>query len=117
MSGLERKLKRKDEKQRAKYLQDVKSEAVKIADRAVDKAYQRAFNEASWEALAKVLAVAAEIVYNDWKALSKKETRLQVFVELMNKKLQSVDNPTEKQLEVERLLAEQCGIQIERVSK
>ena len=114
MGSSGRKLKRKEEKSRAKYLQDVKSEANKIADRAVGRYVERVYTEAAEDALAKVLAVAAEVVYNDWKALSKKETRLKVFVDLMNEKLQFVDNPTEKQLEVERLLAEQCGIQFGR---
>lgn len=115
--SLGRKLKRKEEKERAKYLQDIKSEATKIADRAVDRAYQRAYDEASEVALAKVLSVAAEIVYNDWKALSRKETRLQVFVDLMVEKLQLIENPTEKQLEVEFLLAEKCGVKFGRVGK
>lgn len=115
MGSLERKLRRKDDKEKAKYISDVKSEAKNIAEKVVDKAMARATDEATEVALAKVLAVSAEIVYNDWSKLQKKETRLKVFVELMNEKLQQIQNPSKEQLEVERLLDEQCGIKIGRL--
>lgn len=121
MSSLERKLRRKTELEQAKYLKDVKSEAKKISEKVVDKAMARAheaaYNEAVETATAKVMAVTAEILWNHWSELSRKGTRLQVFVKLMEEKLQMVDNPTEAQLEVERLLAEQCGIEFGRVEK
>ena len=117
MGSLERKLQRKDEKARAKYLQDIKSEATKIASRAIDRTYQDAYEEASEVAMAKVLAVAAEIIHNDWGKLSRKDTRLKVFVNLMSEKLQQVDNPSDQQIEVERLLAEQCGVKFGRIGK
>lgn len=124
--SLARKLARKQEHEKAKYISDIKSEAKQIARQAVDKAsqrayeegyndaYKKAFDEASEVALAKVLAVSAEIVYNDFGKLQKKESRLQVFVELMSQKLQHVENPTEQQLEVERLLEERCGVKFGR---
>lgn len=118
MGSLERKLRRKDDKERAKYISDLKSEAKKIADQVVDKAMARAYDEATEAATAAatamVMAVAAEIIWNDWSKLQKKDTRLQVFVKLMEERLQVVNNPTEAQLEVEKLLAERCGIKFER---
>ncbi len=114
MGSLERKLRRKDDKEKAKYINDVKSEAKKIADKVVDKAMERATKEVSEEALAKVLAVSAEIIWNHWSELARKDTRLQTYVNLMNEKLQKVENPTEEQIEVEKLLAERCGIEFKR---
>ena len=64
--------------------------------------------------MAKILAVSAEIIYNDWSKLQKKDTRLKEYVALMNEKLQQVNEPSEKQLEIEKMLYEQCGIKFER---
>lgn len=122
MSSLERKMRRKTELEQAKYLKDVKSEAKKISEKVVDKAMARAheaaYNEAIVTATAKVMAVTAEILWNHWSELSRKGTRLQVFVKLMEEKLATVEvNPTGAQLEVEKLLAERCGIEFGRVEK
>ena len=65
-------------------------------------------------ATAMVMAVTAEIIWNDWSKLQKKDTRLQTYVNLMEEKLKLVNNPTKEQLEVEKLLAERCGIEIGR---
>lgn len=114
MGSLERKLRRKDDKEKAKYISDVKSEAKNIAEKVVDKAILRAYDEAVEVATAKVMAVTAEIIWNHWSELARKDTRLQTFVKLMEEKLQKVENPTEEQIEVEKLLAERCGIKFGR---
>lgn len=114
MGSLERKLRRKDDKEKEKYISDLKSEAKKIADKVVDKAMARASKEAMETATAMVMAVTAEIIWNDWSKLQKKETRLQTYVKLMEEKLQLVNNPTKAQMEVEKLLLERCGMEIRR---
>lgn len=113
-----RKLLRKQGQEKEKYYKDVKGEAKKIAEMALDKAVNMAtdvaYEKAANEAIAKVLAVSSEIIYNDWGKLQKKESRLKVYVELMSEKLQKVNEPSEKQLEIERMLDEQCGVKIGR---
>lgn len=120
--SLERKLKRKSEVEQKKYIADVKGEAKKIAGMALDKATTAAYNEgyqdalqyAANEAFAKVAAVTAEILYNHWRDLTKKDTRLATYWNLLLKKAEQVNEPTEEQAEVERILYEQCGIKFER---
>jgi hypothetical protein len=113
-----RKLSRKQGQEKQKYYDDVKSEAKKIAANALGKAVSQAesvaYERAANEAMAKILAVSAEIIYNDWSKLQKKDTRLKEYVALMNEKLQQVNEPSEKQLEIEKMLYEQCGIKFER---
>lgn len=114
MSSVCRKFLRKQGLEKEKYYKDVKSEATKIASKALDRVTNAAYEEAANDAIAKVMAVTAEIIYNDFGKLKNKDTRLSVYVELLTKKLQLVEQPTEKQLEVEKLLYEQCGVKIGR---
>lgn len=121
MGSLERKLRRMEEKQKQKYLNDVKEEAQRVAHIAILKAGERGYDEGYKDAVenstTKVLAVACEVVYNHWRELTKKDTRLSVFVELMRKKLEQIDEPTESQKEVEKLLEEQCNMKVVRIEQ
>lgn len=92
----------------------VEEKAKEIAGRAINKAVQEAEKRGVETGMARVMAVTAEIVYNDFGKLRNKETRLKVYADLMAKKLPLIANPTEEQLRVEKLLYEQTGIKFLR---
>lgn len=114
MGSLERKIRRMNDKQKQKYVEDVKAEAKKVANLAVlkgmDRAYDEGFKDATERLTIKIVAVASEIVYNHWRELNKKDTRLEVFVDLMREKLEKVDVSPEFQQEVANLFEDKGNI-------
>lgn len=56
------------------------------------------------ETIIKTVAVAAEVVYNDWGKLKKKENRLSVFVDLFIEGLLKIEEPSERRQKVEKEL-------------
>lgn len=71
--------------------------------------------EVTNEAYAYFLAVACNILLNDFGKLNRKDTRLKVFYEKMQGYLEKIEDPDEKQIEAERELSRQVGgIEIKR---
>ena len=66
------------------------------------------------DAMYKTFTCAAAIVWNDFGALNKKETRMKKFYELYKQYLETCDVPTAKMIEAERELFKQTGLQILR---
>ena len=56
------------------------------------------------ETIIKTVAVAAEVVYNDWGKMKKKENRLSVFVNLFIEGLLKIEEPSELRQKVEKEL-------------
>ena len=106
-----RKLKRGSNAQYNKDVIDLATEATK---RSLTKVREQAYIDASNDAIARVTAVACEVIYNDYGKLNKKDTRLKKFVTLLYSKLKNIECPSDEQLEVERLLYKECGISIKR---
>ena len=71
--------------------------------------------EVTNEAYAHFLAVACNILMNDYGKLKNKKTRLKVFYEKLNEYSEEIDKPSEKQLAAEAELEKQVdGIIIQR---
>lgn len=65
--------------------------------------------EATNDAYGHLIALACNILVNDFGKLNKKSTRLKTFYELLEEKYVEVENPSEQQLEAERELNRQLG--------
>ena len=88
--------------------------AVKATQKSLTKVRDKAYEDATNDAFTKLLAVATEIVYNDYGKLRDKDTRIKTFVRLLLSKAGKFENPSDEQKKVEQLLFEQCGIMIKR---
>lgn len=106
-----RKLKRGWSAENNRQVLDMATEATK---RSLTKVREQAYGEAANDSFARVLAVATEIVYNDYGKLRDKNTRIKTFVRLLISKTGRFDNPSEAQKEIEQLLYKECGIMIRR---
>lgn len=106
-----RKLKRGWSTENNKQVMDIAYRSTKMS---LDKVRDKAYHDGSCDATAKVMAVACEIVYNEYGRLKNKDTRLKTFVTMLYDRLKNIDNPSDAQKEVERLLYKQCGIMIKR---
>lgn len=61
------------------------------------------------------LAIASNILMNDYGKMKSKDTRLKVFYDKLQEYSGEIENPSEQQLEAEKALAEQVdGIEIKR---
>ncbi len=56
------------------------------------------------ETIIKTVAVAAEVVYNDWGKMKKKEDRLSVFMDLFIEGLLKIEESSELRQKVEKEL-------------
>ena len=56
------------------------------------------------ETIIRVVAVAAEVVHNDWGKMKSKEQRVSVFVNLLIEGLLKIDEPSTLRLAVEQQL-------------
>ena len=63
--------------------------------------------EVTNEAYAHFLAIACNILMNDFGKLRSKDTRLKVFYEKLNEYAEEIENPSEKQLAAETELTRQ----------
>lgn len=106
-----RKLKRGWSAENNKQVMDIATKATK---KSLEKVRDKAYVDASNDAIAKVTAVACEIVYNDYGKLRDKDKRLKTFVTLLYGKLKNIEKPSAEQQKVEQMLYEQCGIMIKR---
>ena len=106
-----RKLKRGWSAENNKQVIDIATKATK---KSLAKVRDQAYIDASNYAVAKVTAVACEVIYNDYGKLRDKEKRLKTFVTLLYGKLKNIENPSAEQQEIERMLYKQCGIMIKR---
>lgn len=91
----------------------------RLNDEVVPKLYEQARKEVAaqttTEAYAHFLAVACNILMNDFGKLRNKDTRLKVFYEKLNEYSEEVENPSQKQLDAEAELARQVyGIKLQR---
>lgn len=66
------------------------------------------------DAMYKTFTCAAAVIWNNYGALTKKETRMKNFYELYKQYLETCDVPTVKMLEAEKALFQQTGLQILR---
>lgn len=56
------------------------------------------------ETIIKTMAVAAEVVYNDWGKMKSKENRLSVFIDLFIEGLLKIEEPSELRQKIEMQL-------------
>lgn len=64
------------------------------------------------EAYAHFLAVACNVLLNDFGKLRPKDIRLKVFYEKLNEYMDDVENPSEQQIAAERELMKQVQVEI-----
>lgn len=88
--------------------------ATKATKRSLVKVREQAYLDASNDSIARISAVAAEIVYNDYGKMRNKDTRIKTFITLLYSKLKNIENPSDEQKEVERMLYKECGLMIKR---
>ena len=73
--------------------------------------YTNIMRFASEQAINRVLAVAADVLWNDFGGLQRKETRLKFFAEEFRKRLERLDEGfTPKQLAALEELSKQAGV-------
>ena len=71
--------------------------------------------EVTIDVYAHFLAIASNILMNDYSKMKSKDTRLKVFYDKLQEYSGEIENPSEQQLEAEKALAEQVdGIEIKR---
>lgn len=71
--------------------------------------------EVTNDVYAHFLAIASNILMNDYGKMKSKDTRLKVFYDKLQEYSGEIENPSEQQLEAEKALAEQVdGIEIKR---
>lgn len=120
MGSLSKKLKRRNAVEQKKYDEDVTRKAKRLSLQALgafDQAYDRALMKVSVDAtnmaIAKTATIAADIIFNNWSKLQKKETRVENFIVLFINAINEFDKDgTRSQEEIEKMFFEKWGIQI-----
>lgn len=118
--GFGRKLKRRSEVEQKRYEEDVTRKAKRMSIQALgafDQAYDRALMKVSTDAtnmaIVKTATLAADIIFNNWKQIQKKDTRVENFVVLFIQAINEFDKQgTKSQKEIEKIFFEKWGIQI-----
>lgn len=121
MGSLSKKLKRRNAVEQKRYDEDVTRKAKRLSlqalgafDHAYDRALAKATIDATNMAIAKTATIAAEIIFNNWKQLQKKETRVENFIVLFINAINEFDKDgTRSQEEIEKMFLEKWGIQID----
>ena len=116
-----RKFKRKNELEKKEYENDVKRNAIMLTRKVLSKADEKYHEDlkkqtrsATDVAILKTMAVAADVIYNNWAVLSKKETRVEKFVELYIAAISNFNaEGTEAQQKAEKIMAEKWGVRID----
>lgn len=120
MGSLSKKLKRRNAVEQKKYDEDVTRKAKRLSLQALgafDQAYDRALMKVSVDAtnmaIVKTATLAADIIFNNWSKLQKKDTRVENFVVLFIQAINEFDKQgTKSQEEIEKIFFDKWGIQI-----
>ena len=80
-----------------------------ISNKGIEAIKQQVTADVSEQAIYKVLMVATDVLWHDWGALHKKETRLKVFSDLFRQRLEVIGNPDERQKISEKEFNKQTG--------
>lgn len=117
--GFGRKLKRRSEVEQKRYEEEVTRQAKRMSMQAFDifeQAYQKAVNEADVKttksAIVKTAAIAADIIFNNWKKLQKKETRVENFAVLYVDAICKFNKDDKSREEIEKILEEKWNVKI-----
>lgn len=117
--GFGRKLKRRSEIEKKRYEVDVERKAKRMSMQAYDvfeQAYQNAINKADIKttksAIVKTAAIAADIIFNNWKTLQKKDTRVENFARLYIDAISKFNKDDKSREEIEKILEEKWNVKI-----
>ncbi len=117
--GFGRKLKRRSEIEKKRYEEDVERKAKRMSMQAYDvfeQAYQNAINKADIKttksAIVKTAAIAADIIFNNWKTLQKKDTRVENFARLYIDAISKFNKDDKSREEIEKILEEKWNVKI-----
>ncbi len=117
--GFGRKLKRRSEVEQKRYEEDITRQAKRMSMQAFgifEQAYQKAVNEADVKttksAIVKTAAIAADIIFNNWKKLQKKETRVENFAVLYVDAICKFNKDDKSREEIEKILEEKWNVKI-----
>jgi hypothetical protein len=117
--GFGRKLKRRSEIEKKRYEEDVERKAKRMSMQAYgvfEQAYQNAMNEADVKttksAIVKTAAIAADIIFNNWKTLQKKDTRVENFARLYIDAICKFNKDDKSREEIEKILEEKWNVKI-----
>lgn len=119
MGSLSKKLKRRSAVEQKRYEEDVERRAKRMSMQVYgvfEQAYQNAMNEADIKttksAIVKTAAIAADIIFNNWKSLQKKETRVENFAKLYIDAICKFNKDDKSREEIEKILEEKWNLKI-----